>query len=75
MIEKILALMLVVTNVKRKYNGKDGKEWISCSDVNGDKYNQGVCIANTASVIHGRLSLGNYDKKYKKSGQKLLKVW
>ena len=59
---------MLVTNVKRKYNGKDGKEWISCSDVDGDKYyyscsdvdadgdkyNQGVCIANTASVIHGR---------------------
>ena len=55
MMEKILALMLMVTHVKRKYNGKDGKEWISCSDVDGDKYNQGVCIANTASVIHGRL--------------------
>ena len=52
MMEKILALMLMVTNVKREYNGN---EWISCSDVDGDKYNQGVCIANTASVIHGRL--------------------
>ena len=37
----ILALVFVEINIRHKY------------DVHGDKYNQGVCIANIVSVIHG----------------------
>ena len=51
--------------MKNKNNRNDCDSW---SDNRGDKYNQGACIVNTASVIHGRPQSGKLNKNISKLG-------